>query len=189
MGVNNEENTGARLLPYSFSISYRARANYFMEAVKFPYGNNIYLSTNNASTWLQYNMGITSDIYIYNFIAAGGNFLAGTSQGLWIRPISDSVTAVKVNKNKLPNTFSLSQNYPNPFNPSTSIEYQIPKSGLVTLKVYDVLGREVETLVNEEKPAVSYEVRFEGSSLSSGIYFYRIQAGDYALAKKMILMK
>ena len=85
--------------------------------------------------------------------------------------------------------FDLYQNYPNPFNSATQIKYDLPKAGFVTLKVYDVLGREIETLVNEEKPAGNYEVKFNGNGLSSGIYFYKIQAGNNASVKKMILMK
>ena len=89
----------------------------------------------------------------------------------------------------IPNYFTLLQNYPNPFNPMTKIIYSIPQIDFVTLKVYDILGREIAVLVNEEKPAGKYEVEFDGSSLASGIYFYRIQAGSFVDTKKMILMK
>ena len=85
--------------------------------------------------------------------------------------------------------YNLSQNYPNPFNPSTVISYQLPVIGFVTLKVYDILGREVATLVNEEKPAGEYEVEFNGTNLPSGIYFYQIKAGNYSETKKMVLLK
>ena len=85
--------------------------------------------------------------------------------------------------------FELSQNYPNPFNPNTVISYQLPVSGNVTLKVYDVLGNEIVTLVNEEKPAGSYGVEFDGSNLSSGVYFYQLRATDYLQTKKMILLR
>ena len=85
--------------------------------------------------------------------------------------------------------YSLLNNYPNPFNPATIIKYQIPKLSFVTLKVYDVLGSEIATLVNEEKPAGSYEVEFNAASLPSGIYFYRLQAGSFVETKKMVLMK
>jgi hypothetical protein len=96
----------------------------------------------------------------------------------------------------LPSHFSLKQNYPNPFNPSTKIKYTIPNvtlSGVegsrVQLKVYDILGNEVGALVNESKPAGTYEVEFNASNLSSGIYFYKLQAGSFTQTKKMILMK
>jgi len=89
----------------------------------------------------------------------------------------------------LPTEYELTQNYPNPFNPSTKISWQSPVSSHQTLKVYDVLGNEVATLVNEYKPAGSYEVTFDASSLSSGIYLYKIQSGNFIQTKKMILIK
>ena len=87
------------------------------------------------------------------------------------------------------NTYSLSDNYPNPFNPSTTISYSVPEIEFVTLKVYDVLGSEIVTLVNEEKPVGGYEVDFNASELSSGVYFYKLQAGNFIQTKKMVLMK
>ena len=81
------------------------------------------------------------------------------------------------------------QNYPNPFNPSTTINYRLPKSGQVTIKVYDVLGNEVKTLVNEYKPAGQYSVNFDAGKLSSGVYIYKINTGGYTSAKKMALIK
>jgi hypothetical protein len=96
----------------------------------------------------------------------------------------------------LPEQFSLEQNYPNPFNPSTTIRYSIPASlnpskggTLVTLNVYDVLGNEVATLVNEEKPAGSYEVNFNAAELPSGVYFYELKAGSFTQTKKLILLR
>lgn len=93
-----------------------------------------------------------------------------------------------------PNVFSLEQNYPNPYNPSTTIRYEIPEQSFVTIKVYDVLGNEIATLVNEEKPAGSYEVEFniysdEGQNLVSGVYFYKLQVGNFIQTKKMVLTK
>lgn len=85
--------------------------------------------------------------------------------------------------------YDLAQNYPNPFNPSTTIRYQIPQDGIVTLKIYDILGSEVATLVNEQKVAGRYEVNFNASSLASGVYIYKIQAGTFINSKKMILLK
>jgi len=85
--------------------------------------------------------------------------------------------------------YSLSNNYPNPFNTSTTIKYSVPKIEFVTLKVYDVLGNEITTIVNKEYSAGNYEVEFDATSLSSGIYFYRIQAGAFVETKKMVLIK
>ncbi|MEW6701374.1 MAG: T9SS type A sorting domain-containing protein, partial [Bacteroidota bacterium] len=97
--------------------------------------------------------------------------------------------------NELPTEYSIS-NYPNPFNPSTTINYQLPQDGMVTIKVYDMLGCEVATLVNENKPAGYYKVNFDASKLTSGVYIYTIrataqagQANNYVQSKKMLLMK
>jgi hypothetical protein len=88
-----------------------------------------------------------------------------------------------------PSVFNLSQNFPNPYNPSTMIKYQIPKSAFVNLKVYDILGKEVATLVNEDKVVGSYEINFDASKLASGVYIYQLKANDFAASKKMILIK
>ena len=95
-----------------------------------------------------------------------------------------------VKKNNLePLKYELLQNYPNPFNPITNIKYQIQKTGLVTLKIYDITGREIKTLVNEIKQPGRYIVTFNGTEFASGVYFYRIQAGDFVQVKKMVLIK
>jgi N-acetylneuraminic acid mutarotase len=111
------------------------------------------------------------------------DYLSSTEE--YTPDISDS----DLELNLRPNDFLLYQNYPNPFNPTTAIRYQIPELSFVTFKVYDVLGNEVVILVNEEKPTGSYEVEFDATALSSGIYFYRLQAGDFIETKKMVLMK
>jgi len=85
--------------------------------------------------------------------------------------------------------YGLDQNYPNPFNPSTNIKYQLPKSGNVSLKIYDILGSEVATLVNEIKTEGRYEVNFDASKLASGVYLYRLRVNDFVSTKKMVLMK
>lgn len=92
-------------------------------------------------------------------------------------------------KNNVPYEFNLNQNYPNPFNPRTTIEYSIPKQSHVSIKVYDLLGREVITLVDEEKPVGNYSVKFEGSILQSGVYFYQLKSGSYSQTRKLLLLK
>ncbi|MCH8942656.1 MAG: T9SS type A sorting domain-containing protein [Bacteroidetes bacterium] len=96
-------------------------------------------------------------------------------------------------ENTIPNTFKLFQNYPNPFNPSTTISFQLPALSFVILKIYDVLGREVKTLINKEMKAGNYKVDFNASQLSSGIYFYRLSISggtkDFTSIKKMVLLK
>ncbi|MBK7381392.1 MAG: T9SS type A sorting domain-containing protein [Ignavibacteriales bacterium] len=88
-----------------------------------------------------------------------------------------------------PVEYSLLQNYPNPFNPNTSINYSIPEKAFVTLKIYDVLGNEVVELINEQKEPGNYQIDFNASGLSSGIYYYTLTAGNFTSTKKMILMK
>jgi hypothetical protein len=98
---------------------------------------------------------------------------------------------------KLPNKYELYQNYPNPFNPTTTIEYYLPEQSFLTLKVFDALGREVKTLVNEEQKSGSHKVTFDVSSsssndgrrMASGIYIYQLKAGDYIETKKMLLLR
>jgi len=102
---------------------------------------------------------------------------------------SDFVVGIEDEKLYVPLSFKLNQNYPNPFNPRTIIKYDVPELRFVTLTVYDVLGSEIATLINEEKPEGSYEVKFDGIGLPSGIYFYRLQAGSFVETKKMVLMK
>ena len=101
----------------------------------------------------------------------------------------DSPVGIDQEEKLMPKEYSLQQNYPNPFNPSTTINFQIPTAGIVLLKVYDILGKEVATLVNEEKTTGNYQVSFDASFLSNGIYFYRLQASDFIQTKKMILIK
>ncbi|MCX8009721.1 MAG: T9SS type A sorting domain-containing protein, partial [Ignavibacteria bacterium] len=88
-----------------------------------------------------------------------------------------------------PKTFELSQNYPNPFNPSTRIKYQIPSDSYVNLEVFNVVGQKVATLVNTEKKAGYYEVTFDAKDLQSGVYFFKLTAGDFVSTKKMMLLK
>jgi hypothetical protein len=122
--------------------------------------------------------------------AAGCAFTAGTNVN---RPNLCMEIMLPVGnqtiQTELPKEFSLSQNYPNPFNPTTSIKFAVPKQSLVKMVVYDVIGREVATLVNELKQPGNYAVPFDASSLASGVYFYRLEAGDFVDVKKMVLVK
>jgi hypothetical protein len=103
--------------------------------------------------------------------------------------IADIPSDVSMNTFVIPNGIILLQNYPNPFNPSTTIKYDVPKRSFTSLRVYDLLGNEVTTLVNEEKQTGTYEITWYAEGLPSGVYFYRLQAGDFIETKKMVLMK
>jgi len=89
----------------------------------------------------------------------------------------------------MPDEYALSQNYPNPFNPTTNIRFSLPSNGHTSLKVYDMLGREVRTLISEEMPAGYYEINFDAHNLSSGVYFYTLTSGNFTSSNKMILLK
>ncbi|MCX6168229.1 MAG: T9SS type A sorting domain-containing protein [Ignavibacteriales bacterium] len=124
-------------------------------------------------------------------LVKGTNKVALTGSGVnvdYIQLIQDLTTSVK-KLDEIPTGFALQQNYPNPFNPSTTIRYQIPKESKVTLKIFDILGREVATLVNMQQGVGSYEVNFNAMKFASGVYIYRISAGDFMQTKKMMLLK
>jgi len=143
----------------------------------------------------------TDDIHIGRYHTGNPNysFKGGLDEiRIYSRALSESevndiynqVTAVEENEiGELPTNYYLAQNYPNPFNPSTKITYSIPQSSKVVIKVFDLLGNEIETLVNEEKTTGTYEITWYATGLPSGVYFYRIQAGDFIQTKKMVLMK
>jgi hypothetical protein len=128
--------------------------------------------------------------------SSAGESFAGTSTNENSKVVSGFLsystsitTGIADEKNLIPVIFDLHQNYPNPFNPSTVISWQLPVSSRVSLKVYDVLGKEVATLVNENKEAGYYETRFDGSALASGLYIYRLSAGNFVSTKKMLMIK
>ncbi|MEP0862183.1 MAG: T9SS type A sorting domain-containing protein [Ignavibacterium sp.] len=150
-------------------------------------GNNWSSLGSGPNLWVNAICVKGTDIYV------GGEFTsAGGKPSYYFGIYHTILTDVNFDGNNLPQTFQLNQNYPNPFNPSTKISWQSPVSGYTTLKVYDVLGKEVATLVNEYRNAGSYEVEFnvgQTFSLSSGIYFYKLQVGEFIQTKKMILAK
>lgn len=121
-------------------------------------------------------------------ILNGNSLHTGKLLGWGIR-INNAVTGIQSVSSELPGDFMLHQNYPNPFNPSTKIRFDIPNDANVKISVYDILGREVQVLANEYKQAGSYEISFDAAALSSGTYFYRLDAGDFKDIKKMILIK
>jgi hypothetical protein len=156
-----------------------------------------------SSYWINdlYN-GISTQILgsdLANFtvtLAAFGSaiYTISTQEEMVDLPTLPPIVTVEKELNTLPSEFELSQNYPNPFNPSTTIKYSIPNvetrhASSVRLIVYDILGREVTTLVNEVQQPGNYEVTFDASNLTSGMYFYYINVGEFRAVKKMILLK
>jgi photosystem II stability/assembly factor-like uncharacterized protein len=154
------------------------------------WGNGLtYISTNGGDNFINLPSGDYANYGMYFYDK--GTLIAEQSGGIYKLNVNYS-TPVTVQKmsNEIPQQFSLFQNYPNPFNPSTKILYELPKSTIVKITVYDVLGKEVMRLVNNEfKQAGKYSIEFNGNNLSSGVYFYKIEAGEYKLTKKMLLVK
>jgi|WetSurMetagenome_2_1015567.scaffolds.fasta_scaffold14800_4 hypothetical protein len=165
---------------------------YMLQKATSPY--TIYLS---GDVTLTNSMQLIADsVEINSDDEVKFRFLLGSLEleSVWIDEVSISetnidITDVKEDNNILPSEFNLSQNYPNPFNPNTKISWQSPVASHQTIKVYDVLGNVIATLVDEYKPAGNYDVDFDASKLSSGVYLYKLTAGNFFEAKKMILLR
>lgn len=148
-------------------------------------GRVIY-TTDGGTTWIRQRSGSANTLLGFNFINADMGIAVGTD-GTIIR-ISSGLVSVPISIAPA-EVYELENNYPNPFNPSTVISWQSPVGSYQTLKIYDVLGNEVATLVDEFRNAGRYEVTFDATQLSSGVYFYRLQAGSFVETRKMILLK
>jgi hypothetical protein len=155
----------------------------------------VYRSTDLGSNWSDISSGM-KNIYVSSLFKSDTYLYANTINGLWKRSLSEITAVDEPRGNEIPQEYSLSQNYPNPFNPTTNFEFRIADPpagetgfGLVTLKIFDLLGREVAVLVNEEKPAGAYQIKFDAGNLASGVYFYQLKAGIFISTKKMLLLK
>jgi photosystem II stability/assembly factor-like uncharacterized protein len=149
----------------------------------------IFLSEDHGMTWIKVMTPPFKNQVSSMFVGAKHLYAGTYYAGVWRRPIGEMITSTAVPKRPNPNQFSLSQNYPNPFNPTTIISYEVASTSHVKLAVYDLLGREVASLVNQVKPPGSYDVRFEATDLSTGIYFYRLESGTYGQTKKLVLLR
>ncbi len=162
-------------------------------------GGGVVRSTDNGETWQQANAGFPSlqsgvgpiyDMDVQALAIADGKLFVGSLYGgVWQRPLSDLLLSVRPEATDLPEACRIEQNYPNPFNPTTTIRYALSARTRVILTVFNILGQAEATLVNGEQEAGYHEVRFDGSNLASGVYFYRIQAGTYIETKKLLLLR
>ncbi|MBK9334841.1 MAG: T9SS type A sorting domain-containing protein [Ignavibacteria bacterium] len=155
--------------------------------------NKVYITADNGSNWaditgalpVTINNQIREIAYNSNYI-----FVILENTGfVYHRPLSEIIISITPISTNVPDRYSLSQNYPNPFNPTTNINFTVPKSGFVKMNVYDINGREVSTLVNQEMTPGTYKVDFDASNLSSGIYYYSMTSGDIVETKRMTLVK
>lgn len=165
---------------------------YYCEHLLFAGTNSgIYYSTNNGLNWISMNTGIVGNVMAVTL--NNTNVIIGTDKGfVYTKPLQDFVSISE--SQSLPNAVILHQNYPNPFNPSTVISYQLAMSGKVSLKIYNMLGQEVRTLVNAVQSAGLHEITWDGKNkhgkaVSSGVYLYRLETGNSIQTKKMLLMK
>ena len=149
----------------------------------------IYRSTDGGATWTTAHTQTGAVFQDIDFAVVGGcpkGWAVGNAGGIAKMTTSTGISNYNA---EIPSAFDLSQNYPNPFNPTTNIKFSIPQSGLAVLKVYDIVGKEVATLLNEVKTAGNYIVGFNASSLPSGTYFYRLEMNNFTETKKMLLIK
>lgn len=155
------------------------------------WSQTVYQLDLSGTRWEKFDAGLSLDPYAYicDFSSNDSYVFLAAWNSIWRRLLSDLVTQVKGPSAYLPKAFIVEQNYPNPFNPSTTIKYELPKASEVKLSIYDMLGREVSVLVNERRNAGVHEVKFDGAGLSSGVYFYRLQAGNSVQAKKLVILK
>jgi hypothetical protein len=131
----------------------------------------------------------SEDLALFSVIQTNDSSYVACGEGIRIAKLGYSLTSLELTIGNILNSFSLYQNYPNPFNPSTQIEFTLPKSEFVELKVYNILGKEVSTLVSRKLNQGNHSYTFEGTNLASGIYYYQLTAGEYREVKKMILLR
>ena len=166
-------------------------------SVKYVSASQIYLcsspgkimkSTDTGINWHEQLTGVVnlSDI---DFRPSGDSGIACGTGGLITKTLNGGITSIIQSGNSIPGNFLLSQNYPNPFNPSTGIKFNIAKTGNVSIKVYDIIGKEVATIINQDLNPGTYDINFDASELPSGTYFYRLQTDGFTDTKKMILIK
>jgi len=149
---------------------------------------NIVKTTNGGNNWIKLGSGTVNSLYSVSVINPNFAWAVGDG-GTILKTTNGGNVFVNNISREIPQRFSLSQNYPNPFNPITVISFQLPVAGQVSLKIYDMLGREVQTLVNETLKPGTYEASFDGSQLTSGVYFYKLITDGFSETKKMLMIK
>ena len=187
-GIYATDNSGSSWLPFDTGLPPNTSVQNIIQtqsALLSATSNGCFVSTDEGQTWRSVNEGLGGSIRPYT-VEAGSNFaFLGSNSGLWIRALGE-LTGVR---QTIPFLFYLAQNYPNPFNPTTTIEFSISSTQVVTLKVYNLLGGEVATLVDEQKSAGTHLVRWNPEALSTGLYFYTLRSGSFTQTRKLLMLK
>jgi photosystem II stability/assembly factor-like uncharacterized protein len=197
--VLSTTNGGTNWVSKSIGAGYTAISAYFFNAntgYVCTSPRNVFKTTNNGLNWTSQMSDTAQALNSIYFTSQDTGYVCG-SGGKIYKTVNGGTIGIREIENEIPEMFALEQNYPNPFNPTTNIKYQIPVlssphalgGDLVLLKIYDILGKEIATLVNGKQNPGTYEVTFDGSALASGIYFYKLTAGDLFEVKKMTLIK
>jgi predicted GH43/DUF377 family glycosyl hydrolase len=206
MGGVGQWDQGALAFPRVFSIKDTMFMCYTCAPSTFVRNIGLARSTDGGTVWQKYGQGPilspgASGSWDQTFVQEGFVLPFGNTLRMWYSGFTSSISLTKIGiatspltgvadrEQIIPVGFALAQNYPNPFNPSTTIKFDLPKALAVRLSVYDMLGRQVSVLVNERSEAGVHEVKFDGSNLASGVYFYRLQAGDFVQSKRLVLLK
>ena len=180
------ERTSVSIPPLTFAISPVYHGSTFFILMTTPLSSSLLMSSDEGRTWKL--LGVYPVPNVFAVAIVGETFYLGGGEGLWRAPLSGLFTGV-VERTTTPPAFRLQQNYPNPFNPSTRIPFSVESPGFVTLKVYDLLGREVQTLVNDNLQPGSYERTFDASHLAGGVYWYRLQSERYVETRSLLLLR
>jgi hypothetical protein len=191
-GVYRTTNNGAIWTDVNYGMTNTSVYDLLVVGTKIfagTFGGGIFLSANNGASWMSVNAGLTN-INVYAFGVSGTTLFAATEGGgVWKRALSELVTSVEDRVSDLPTHIRLDQNYPNPFNPQTAISYQLIANSYLTLRVFDALGRHVATLVDGETESGKHTVLWNASGVPSGVYYYRLQAGNCSETRKLVLLR
>jgi hypothetical protein len=211
-GVSLSTDDGTNWKTVNNGLSYRGLLHSFAVSgtslFAGTWGGGVFYSPDSGSTWTATNDGIlASDVMINALVVSstsGGagemNIFAGTvsdpwsnfsvlNGGVYRRPLTEIVAGIAMPRNGAPAIYRLEQNFPNPFNPTTTIRYALPVRSQVTLSVFNILGQQVATPVNGSQEAGIHDVQFDGGGLASGVYFYRIHAGDFVQTKRLLVIR
>jgi len=182
----NTWNLGNNGLPSSNELHFVSSGSTILVGT---YGTGVYLSGNDGASWTDVN-GTLPNKFVRSIAVIGTDVFIGLYEGtVYRRLLSQMATSVKQLGIDIPGSYDLAQNYPNPFNPSTTIQFSIPKSGLITLKVFNALGQDVSELVSRNLDAGTYTSEWNASGFASGVYYYRLETGSFVGTRKVVLVR